>query len=98
LIAFSGKNGVGVFEDKIAANHDTPFNIRISGNQIFSNSSLSIDLAEDGPTPNSPVNPVPDKANLRQNFPVLTASTAVAPASRSISPTGISTSVQGTFH
>ncbi|HEY3135085.1 MAG TPA: FG-GAP-like repeat-containing protein [Blastocatellia bacterium] len=90
IIAFNKQIGICVPDnpgDARAAG--TPgFSIKMSRNQVFANKMLGIDLGTPGPTPNEPVNPVPGKANLRQNFPVL---------NNAYSEGGAIT-VEGTFH
>ncbi len=78
VIAFNSK---GVVVGSNLA--DTATGNNILGNSIFGNTSLGIDLGNDGVTPNQPVNPAPGPNDL-QNFPVITGAT--------------STTVSGTLH
>ncbi|MEW6130960.1 MAG: HYR domain-containing protein [Acidobacteriota bacterium] len=77
-IAFNGSNGVAVVSGVSNA---------ILSNAIFSNSSLGIDLGNNGVTPND-VGDADNGANNVQNFPVLTTANSA----------GGSTSIQGTFN
>jgi hypothetical protein len=63
-IAFSGGNGISVTQ----TNPD--FAQLISGNSIYNNALLGIDLGGDGPTPNDPGDGDSGPNNL-QNFPVI---------------------------
>lgn len=77
-IAFNGRNGILITSGT---------GNLISGNSIFSNVSLGIDLAPAGVTANDPGD-VDTGANNRQNFPVLSSATN----------NGGSISIQGTFN
>jgi hypothetical protein len=77
-IAFNGRSGVGVVNT--AAN-------AISGNSIYSNSALGIDLSPIGVTPNDP-NDTDTGSNNLQNFPVVTSATS----------NGSTTTIQGTLN
>jgi hypothetical protein len=78
-IAFNGGDGIDVIGATATGN-------TISGNAIFSNGGLGIDLGADGVTPNDPGDTDNGPNNL-QNFPVLTSAAST--------PTG--TSVVGTL-
>ncbi len=75
VVAFNGGDGVAVTD---SGSLDT-----ISGNSIFSNDGLGIDLDDDAVTANDPGDPDAGTNNL-QNFPVLTTAN---PAARSITGT-----------
>ena len=79
VIAFNSK---GVVVGSNLADVATVGN-SILGNSIFANTSLGIDLANNGVTPNHPQNPEAGPNHL-QNFPIITAAT--------------STTVSGTFN
>jgi parallel beta-helix repeat protein len=81
VVTGSGDHGITVF----ATGTGTATGNRVSGNSVFSNGGLGIDLGRDGVTPNDvgvPGETPPDLdsgANNLQNFPVLTdASTSTA--------------------
>jgi hypothetical protein len=63
VIAFNGGNGVLVADEGTVGN-------TISGNALFDNGELGIDLNDDGPTPNDPLDADASPNNL-QNTPVL---------------------------
>jgi titin len=66
VIAFNARTGVAM----VAFGGTTPERNRVSGNAIFSNGELGIDLNADGVTPNDPGD-VDAGPNGLQNFPVL---------------------------
>jgi hypothetical protein len=70
LIAYNGGNGVTVAVDPAQLGSGQKTSVR--GNAIFANAKLAIDLANDGLTPNDPLDP-DTGPNTLQNFPVLTA-------------------------
>jgi len=65
IVAFNGGGGIVLTADAGTANV-------ISGNSIFDNTGLGIDLNDDGVTANDPDDPDAGPNNL-QNFPVITA-------------------------
>ena len=72
VIVGNGKDGV-----KVDGSNPFPFGVRISGNQMFSNSALGINLGAPsdnsfGVTANDPLD-ADTGPNSRQNFPVLTS-------------------------
>jgi parallel beta-helix repeat protein len=67
LIEFNGDSGVSVLSGRANT---------ISGNSMFDNSSLGIDLGADGTTPNDPGDP-DTGANDLQNTPVIASATAI---------------------
>jgi len=86
VIAFNGQGGITIAGTSSAFAAATIGN-RISGNSIFSNIGLGIDLGGDGVTPNTPGGPHTGANNL-QNFPVIT----------SVTSSGGSTTIAGTFN
>jgi Bacterial Ig-like domain (group 3) len=72
VIAFNGKAGVGIAT--VAPPTPPNSNDRITGNSIFANGGLGIDLGIDGVTPNNPAGS-PTGPNLLQPYPVLTLAT-----------------------
>ena len=71
-IAGNGHNGVSVIE---LPGDTTPMN-QISGNSIFANAALGIDLGDDGVTANvPPPSPARDFPGQWQDFPVITLAT-----------------------
>lgn len=70
VIAFGGGDGIDVVGATATGN-------TISGNAIFSNSGLGIDLGADGTTPNDPADGDTGPNNL-QNFPVLASAKSTA--------------------
>src|SRR5262249_17465233 len=67
VIAYNGK-GVVIGESV----NDNGVDNRVLGNSIYANTQLGIDLANNGVTPNDPLDPDPGP-NLLQNYPVLTS-------------------------
>jgi hypothetical protein len=75
IIAYNGWDGVSVWEDAIdAVNADENL---ISGNSIFNNDSLGIDLQNNGVTLNDPGDP-DSLANQELNFPVIDSAVHLA--------------------
>jgi hypothetical protein len=85
IIAYNGGNGVTVAIDPAQLGSGQKTSIR--GNSIYNNAKLAIDLANDGITPNDPLDP-DTGANTLQNFPVMTAA----------SSDGASTLVEGSLN
>jgi hypothetical protein len=81
VIAFNGGSGVSVIAlyDSSGPNADGPnaINDAISGNSIFGNGGLGIDLGGDGVTPNLPAGSAAGP-NRHQPYPVLTSATPMA--------------------
>ncbi len=73
VIAFSGKSGVSVSTSESDSFNNT--GNRISGNSIYANGGLGIDLGDDGVTPNTPSGD-PTGPNRLQPYPVLTSATS----------------------
>ena len=71
IIAFNGLAGVSV-GDATTGVSNGQINIRISGNSIFRNTGLGIDLSDNGLTPNDAGDADVGPNNL-QNYPVLTS-------------------------
>ncbi|MGI8909597.1 MAG: CSLREA domain-containing protein [Rubrobacteraceae bacterium] len=82
VIAFNDRDGV-----RVTDNGGTGAGNQIRSNSIFGNSGLGVDLVPDGPTPNDP-DDADTGPNGLQSFPVLT----------SVSSSGGSTNIQGTFN
>lgn len=66
VIAFNGGKGINLYSFGMGVTSD-----RISGNSIFSNAGLGIDLENDGQTPNDGMK-TGAKANLLMDYPVFT--------------------------
>ncbi len=85
-IAFNGKAGITVAVTDAA--YAVPKGNRISGNSIFSNGGLGIDLNDDGVTLNDPGD-TDSGPNDLQNFPVITGvSGSVISGTLNAAPTG----------
>ena len=76
VIAFNGEAGVGIASMPSSRNVGNA----ISGNSIYANGALGIDLDNDGVTPNNPAGS-PDGPNLLQPYPVLTSAVPTAAGS-----------------
>ena len=81
VIAFNGGRGVTIDSSQLVVGS------RISGNSIFSNGNLGIDLNGDGVTAND-LGDADGGSNAQQNFPVIT----------SVAPAGGNTEIRGTFN
>jgi hypothetical protein len=75
VIAYNGADGVAVWED--AVNTFNADHNRITGNSIFDNGGLGIDLDNNGVTLNDPLDPDVG-ANQDLNFPIITSATTFA--------------------
>jgi hypothetical protein len=75
IIAYNGWDGVSVWEDAVDG-YNADENL-ISGNSIFNNDSLGIDLQNNGVTPNDPGD-IDTLANQELNFPVIDSAVYLA--------------------
>jgi len=94
-IAFNQGAGIRIPDDPSAPSitRKPAVQITITGNLIYSNGGLAIDLGPLGPTPN-PHN-VQDGANHHQNFPLVNSATVGAGTVKGLVPTAATISVSG---